>query len=832
MKKRTVSLLLAGILLLGLTACGPETAGTPTATPTPVPTVTPTPTPKPTLTPPKCFEYSTPSPIPWMVPPSMSEPFAVQEADVPPGEYEPWKEAYADLLRKLRQNTRKVMHEITASLHEFTVFYDTDIDGVADLYLFGGSSYYSLYDVNKDGVPELFIQYFGRWGGNAVGKTICYTFQNGEIMVAGELPRASSPHSCPKENAVLFRESGSTCEYYRTYSLLKGVLLLQDEFEIRYTSGSDGDPAEAILPGDIVSNSKGISSYLSDDDIRPDEHPALLLPVYEYGAPTRKNPSPAEDAEVRSAIGTVLWEGGKLFGVSGEGFYGDTGFVTLDEYLQPGVAYPYNDVPLSVTQYAWADVNTDGQIDCILLLEEPPNTYGYVNQLYVILSMEDDRVYAYFFGVLEHPTIAPDGSVYLQHFGDRVQISFYKNQCYYFSVTPPLEADALIWEPFPSETVPVPESTPAPTPTPAPFEVQEANVPPGDFQPWREAYAQLIQTQHRELAELGYQYIHSSPSERLRFYNMPYDADKDGIPELELDIPNETDRYRLYDIDKDGVPELFVQYGDHSGTKRVLVFTFQNGVPVCVGQPSSEKFYYEDFSLYSWPEENAVLLYWGGPDAPGYYEKYSLVDGTLVFQEKFSCEYVWESETVLTESPHANEIVPDSEYISQYRSIHSSTSAVLLPIYDYGSQPHQAPVPMEEAEVRATIGRVLWEDEAIYVAPYIDGGFDRLNYYLWSLTTPQYTWADVNGDGQTDCIFHVKDDFYILLDYQDNKVYAYRLYYINDFVVTADGSVYIQYLTDRWMKTSFYKNQCYSYRVSPPAEYDGLAWEPFPAEKP
>ncbi len=147
--------------------------------------------------------------------------------------------------------------------------------------------------------------------------------------------------------------------------------------------------------------------------------------------------APLNDAEVRSAIGRVLWEGATLFGVSGDGFYGDTGTVTLEEYLEPGAAYPYNDQPLTVTEYAWADVNGDGQTDCVLHLDD---------RYYTVLAVQDDTVYAYFFNYADDMVVSPNGSVYFQSYTFWQQVSFYKNQCYKYSVDPPAQ-----WEDFPAE---------------------------------------------------------------------------------------------------------------------------------------------------------------------------------------------------------------------------------------------------------------------------------------------------------------------------------------------------------------------------------------------
>lgn len=800
MKKRTVSLLLALALLPGLASCGPEAAGTPTATPIPVPTATPTP--KPTLKP-----TPTPEPTPKPTP----RPFQLREADVPPGEYEPWKEAYADLLKELRQKTGELnRYHNTVLSQSDAVFYDIDWDGIADLSIQYGRCSYFLYDVNKDGIPELFISYDG---GPPKSYCVCYTYQDKELKIAGEFSQSPSFYSCPEENAILTRES---C-YHKKYSLVDGILTFQEEFLIEYIVGPDNDMMEAISPKDIASGSEFILPYESCDWLRPIEHSALLLPVYEYGSPPRQNPAPLEEAKVRAAIGKVLWEGGELYGVSGTGSSGDTGLVTLKEYLRPGVAEPLCDEPLTVTQYFWADMNGDGQTDCILHLNEPINKY---RNYYVILNYESGTVYAYFFSFsnMDDLVVTANGSVYSIRW--RTRVSFYKNQCYQYQVPAPVEYDELPWDPFPAEK---------------PFEVQTADIPPGEYEPWQIAYADLLQTQRKELGELYQQYKAAHP-EYDGFGSTLYDADKDGVAELELWLEREADSYCIYDVDKDGTPELFVlygQFGDCPYVSDIIVFTYQGGKLTFIGKLWGAEY----FTIYSCPGENAVLIYRGLLGETSYYEKYALIDGSLVSQQQFPIEYV-ES----TVSPLAEEIVPGTESVPRYLNSKlypyeaCENPALILPVYDYGPLPRQHPAPMEETDVRIAIEKVLWEGAEVFSVDRIGHdqniGIITLDEYLPIAT--EYAWADVNGDGQTNCILtlsHDRYDDYILLDVQDGTVYAYS-FRVDDFAITADGSVYIQYLPDWWMKASFYKNQCYWYRVPAPAEYDGLAWDPFPAEKP
>ena len=409
-------LFLAVVLVLGLAACtvtpneSPEPSMEAEASPTP--TVTPTAAPEPTPT-----------------------PFVVLEADVPPGEYAPWQEAYADFLRQLRQEEGELRNWVrNATLEELEADPDR-ANASGDV-----SDSYSLYDVDKDGIPELFVKY-----GNceAAYHTTCYAFRNGQVEAAGDL---GSGHAMlctwPGENALIFSVGHMGIGFIDKYAMVDGVLTYQEE--ILYEEVVNTDQSWYTSPGEVVPGSEAIPTYPSGNWWRPPEVPALLLPVYDYGSLPRQNPAPIDETEIRAAIGKVLWDGAPMYGVSGDGYYGDTGWITLEEYLQVDAAYPYG--PLHITQYAWADANGDGQTDCILHLESEPDQYRNIDQCGTILSLEEDGVYAYFFRYLGTPEVTANGSVY---FGVGSQLSFYKNQCYDYYSSTLTASDGLAWDEFP-----------------------------------------------------------------------------------------------------------------------------------------------------------------------------------------------------------------------------------------------------------------------------------------------------------------------------------------------------------------------------------------------
>lgn len=410
MRRRPLFLFLAGVMTLSLAACGPAGADDPAGQTTLTPT-------------------ATPEPAPTFAPEPASTALPEEElAHMPPGDYAPWQTAYAGFLL-----------EVSAADYP-PVEQDLEWDGEQ-------SDSYSLYDVDKDGTPELFL----RCGLAEAGyHTACYAFKGGEVAKVGDFPSGhASLYSDPEENGVLFFWGHMGVAYLDRLSMVDGEL--KNVGELFSQDLSSTGELEYTEPGQVVPGAVPLGEYTTHAERGRRWTPPVTLPIYDYGAYPRQADPCLEDPEVRAAIGQVLWENGELEGCSGDGYYGGTGVGALRDYLEG--AYPYDDGSLTLREYAFVDANADGQTDCILRLEEEPDEYGNVSQYYAVLSVQEGTVYAYFFGFMDGVGIDPDGTVYFQQFGDWRQVSFYKDQCYDFpALREPVEGCGLAWDPFPAET--------------------------------------------------------------------------------------------------------------------------------------------------------------------------------------------------------------------------------------------------------------------------------------------------------------------------------------------------------------------------------------------
>lgn len=290
---RKIFLPLCAALALTLCACAPAGGPSPSpAAPTPegsAPALaTPTPVPResePVL--------ATPAPSPE---PEASAPQAAGY-DMPAREYRPWQVGYMEFLTLLQTDNTT-----------------WEPGGWGELV---GSESYSLYDVDRDGVPELFVKY-GDCEAAFVYK--CYAFRDGQVVCIGEFAGGhSSLYTHPDKSAVL-RSAGHMgyAELYE-YTMENGVLTEEREI-FAEEDVRDYTPTEEIVPGAEYIEYFYTRGGAEDDSYWTGRTPyslgkALLLPIADYydGRPTTGDSSKT----ARAAILAVLSGEGRFTALPG-----------------------------------------------------------------------------------------------------------------------------------------------------------------------------------------------------------------------------------------------------------------------------------------------------------------------------------------------------------------------------------------------------------------------------------------------------------------------------------------------------------------------------------
>lgn len=441
MRKKLSCLLLSGVLALSLAACAQADAE-------PSPSLT---TPPPEASVPVLeMPESVPSPSP--------EPSAPPDpgADLPDRDYQPWQVGYMDFLTRLRriesesQWEQESFKELAADGRGSLGIWSVDQDMTAAMCT--GSEHYSLYDVDRDGVPELLVDYAGS------RDTQCYTWRDGQVVCVGEFhSKDSGLYSHPDKNAIL--RAGGRMGHYELYEYpMEGGVLTEER--VIFSEGPVDFPTGAE---EIVSGAQPIGRFWTQlgewddrkyyapesewrefDDGRP--HPsagkALLLPIADYYDGPAATGSDSEQARV--AILAALNGETQLYGASGDHFDGDVGWTTWAEYVQPKGARSYNEEPLEIKAHVWLDMNGDGQEECVLQVGEPERADDAASQSRdtVVLSHQDGTVYAYFFGIYDLE-LCGDGAFQIDYSGT-VRLSFWKGQCYKYAV-PDTASPAVKW---------------------------------------------------------------------------------------------------------------------------------------------------------------------------------------------------------------------------------------------------------------------------------------------------------------------------------------------------------------------------------------------------
>lgn len=404
MRKRKIFLLLAGTLALTLAACAPagEAHGPTLSLSAPLPEAS-----EPAL--------STPVPEPTAPP--------TAHCDLPDRDYRPWQTVYMEFLTLLQ--TRKTTWEPGWRGEEV------------------GSETYSLYDVDKDGVPELFVK-FGTCEADYFAR--CYTMytdmlgKDVAVMAAQFSFGHSALYTCPDKNGFLRSEGLMGYHEIYEYGPLEDGNVPPEREIFREEDVRKYTPVDKIVPGaqliDSFCTQLGEWQGLSDGRPNPSAGKALLLPVADWYDGPAATGSSSETA--RTAILAALNGEIEVYGASGDHFYGDTGPVTWTEYIRPHGAYPYNNEPLEIKAHAWQDMNGDGQEECLLELCDRSSPCAVV-----LLSEQDGTVYAYFFGNHYEMDFYVDGTA-LGALERTVRLSFWKGQCYEYAV-PDTSAPAVKW---------------------------------------------------------------------------------------------------------------------------------------------------------------------------------------------------------------------------------------------------------------------------------------------------------------------------------------------------------------------------------------------------
>lgn len=293
---------------------------------------------------------------------------------------------------------------------------------------------YSVYDIDGNGMPELFI-FTSTSEGDSKAKI--FTYQDDEARQVGELHMGhTGMYSYPSENAILLWFAHMGAEEIKKIVFSDGVL---GEPETIY-AGKDIENGEYVGYSDIretVPKAESISLYpvkISLPYVEP-----MVLPILEYEVGHTKTGDVGYEEECQVAIEEVRMSRREMFNITSGGYSDSLGWLFLDDYCI-GLD---TDKMLWPVSYILFDLNKDGQNECIVKIAE-----GFADDDFsiLILSYQDGIVYAYKPMYVGSPDLLSTGLFYDSDYSDMAfEMFFNKNNFYRRSVKPENDYEILEW---------------------------------------------------------------------------------------------------------------------------------------------------------------------------------------------------------------------------------------------------------------------------------------------------------------------------------------------------------------------------------------------------
>lgn len=329
-----------------------------------------------------------------------------------------WQEAYKALMAELNEGNFG---------DDLTFFgYQPDDQEYKDLLANGyGVDGYYLYDVDKDGIPELIVK-FGTCEADYDGRMYSFDGENAvyiDEFFMGHLSVAT----CPSQNGVILSYGHMGSAYMQKVSLVNGTL----EYEELLEENLEDDPdADYTLPGEVIPGAEYLTLMKPQDILPIDTYTTW---IDNMSADVDATTVPDEDLE--QIYLDTIYANGTVVGITADGYGGDTGEASLEEYLGPNMVSTYSDSGMKIVAYTFVDMNQDGKEECVLRLTDQDQTQGdeYSGQ-WVVLSEQNGTVYAYCINYMMTYTLLENGSFRPgdEYSTNNFRILFDQDQCFLY----------------------------------------------------------------------------------------------------------------------------------------------------------------------------------------------------------------------------------------------------------------------------------------------------------------------------------------------------------------------------------------------------------------
>lgn len=287
---------------------------------------------------------------------------------------------------------------------------------------------YSLYDIDKDDVPELLVK---RGNGEAIFHTIVYSYVGGDVKEIGSFASGHSVlYTWPGENGIMIFMGHMDYEYVTHATILNG------EFK----------NAEVVSDKQIELNYSDPKNFAAGSTYIDEYYTKTTLPIYRYNADQKPCGSVlfTENTKAKNAFVDVLNNKASFYAFSLDSFGDANGLMSMDAFLSAGSIHSYNEDEYAILKYSFLDVNGDGQAELLLQL----GTDGSMDVL-AILSFDNGKVYCYYdvyaegFDFLQNGTLQSRNIDWQGEVENPKAIAFYKEEGYTWYVDKSFTDNAL-----------------------------------------------------------------------------------------------------------------------------------------------------------------------------------------------------------------------------------------------------------------------------------------------------------------------------------------------------------------------------------------------------